>query len=128
MEYSEITEAIIGCAFKVFNAMGFGYLESVYEKCLMIELEETGLQAMPQVPIPVTYRGRSIGNFVADILVNNVVVVELKSIRTLERSHEAKLVSYLVSTGKPVGSLINFGEMGVQVKRKVRQLKSISIQ
>ena len=108
--------------------MGFGYLESVYEKCLMLELEEAGLNAAAQVPIPVAYRGRTVGNFVADLLVNDVVVVELKSVRTIERSHEAQLVSYLVSTGKPVGLLINFGETGVQVKRKVRQLTSHSIQ
>ncbi len=122
MEYGEITEAIIGCAFRVFNGMGFGYLESVYEKCLLIELEEAGLPAEPQVSIPVEYHGRSVGNFIADILVRDTVIVELKSVRTLERSHEVQLVSYLVSTGKPVGLLINFGETGVQIKRKVRQL------
>ena len=122
LEHSDITEAIIGRSFKVFNSMGFGYLESVYERCLLIELEEAGLQASPQVAIPVTYRGRTVGNFVADILVNDVVIVELKSVRTIERSHEAQLVSYLVSTGKPVGLIVNFGETGVQIKRKVRQL------
>lgn len=122
LEHSELTESIIGCAYRVFNAMGFGYLESVYERCLLIELEESGIHAEYQVPIPVEYRGRVVGKFVADVLFQDTVIVELKSVRTLERSHEMQLVSYLVSTGKPVGLLINFGETGVQVKRKVRQL------
>ncbi len=122
MEYAELTEPVIGCAFKVFNTLGFGYLESIYEKCMMIELAETGLKAAAQVAIPVEYRGQNVGNFVADIVVNDIVVVELKSVRALEKSHEVQLVSYLVSTGKPVGLLINFGETGVQIKRKARQL------
>lgn len=122
MEHAELTETIIGCAFKVFNAMGFGYLESVYEKCLLIELQDAGLRVVQQVPISVEYKGHAVGNFVADSVVENTVIVELKSVQLLSRSHEVQLVNYLVSTGKPVGLLINFGENGVKVKRKVRQL------
>jgi len=122
MEYESLTEKIIGCAYRVYNRMGFGYLESVYEKCMLIELERAGLQAGAQVPIGVNYDGVPVGDFVADIVVDNVAIVELKSVRQMNRMFEVQLVNYLVATGKPVGLLINFGEERVEVKRKVRVL------
>lgn len=124
MEHDILTEKIIGCAYSVYNSMGFGYLESVYEKCMLIELEQSGLSARPQQPIEIYYKGIPVGNFMADILVENLVIVELKSVRTLVPGHEAQLVNYLVATGKPVGLLLNFGERKVEVKRKVRTLDS----
>ncbi len=120
MEYERLTEKIIGCAYEVYNQMGFGFLESVYEKCLMIELERNGLKAEVQKPIAVSYRETPVGDFVADIIVEDTVIVELKSVRALNRYHEAQLVNYLVATGKPVGLLLNFGEEKVEVKRKAR--------
>jgi len=123
MEQKEITEKIIGCAYKVYNRMGFGYLESVYEKCLMIELQKMDLKLENQKPITVYYDEEIVGDFIADILVNNEIIVELKSVRTLNKKHEAQLVNYLVSTGKNIGLLINFAEQEVQVKRKIRILK-----
>lgn len=122
MEYKELTEKIIGCAYRVYNKMGFGYLESVYEKCMLIELRKAGLDTDSQKPIRVQYDGEVVGDFIADILVNDTVLLELKSVRKLVEAHEVQLVNYLVATGKPVGLLINFGETQVGVKRKVKDL------
>jgi GxxExxY protein len=102
--------------------MGFGFLESVYEKCLLLELAKSGLKAVSQQPITVRYEGNVVGEFVADIIVENDIVVELKSVRMISKVHEAQLVNYLVATGKPVGLLLNFGEQKVEVKRKVKEL------
>jgi GxxExxY protein len=122
MEYKELTEKIIGCAYRVYNRMGFGYLESIYEKCMLIELRKAGLDTESQQPIRVQYDGEVVGDFIADILVNDTVILELKSVRKLVEAHEVQLVNYLVATGKPVGLLINFGETKVGVKRKVKDL------
>ncbi len=118
MEFELVTKKIIGCAFRVYNQMGFGFLESVYEKCMMLELDRVGLNATAQQPIQVQYDGKVVGEFVADIVVDDIVIVELKSVRHLNKVHEAQLVNYLVATGKPVGLLLNFGEEKVEVKRK----------
>ena len=123
MEYQELTKNIIGCAYRLYNKMGFGFLESVYEECLLIELRKAGLRAESQKPITVFYDGEIVGEFVADIVVEDIVILELKSVRQIAKAHEAQLVNYLVATGIPVGLLINFGEYKVEVKRKVRSLK-----
>ena len=122
MEHGEITEAIIGCAFKVYNRMGYGFLESVYEKCLAIELERAGLQVSTQTPITVYYEGIDVGHFVADLLVQDTVIVELKSVRAINTAHEVQLVNYLTATGKPVGLLLNFAERKAEGVRKIRTL------
>ena len=122
MEYGELTEKIIGCAFRVYNKMGFGFLESVYEKCLLIEMRKAGLDTESQKPITVYYDGEVVGEFLADIVVNGVVIIELKSVRRIIRAHEVQLVNYLVATGKPVGLILNFGERKVEIKRKVKDL------
>ena len=122
MKYQELTEKIIGCAYRVYNTMGFGFLESVYEKCLLIELKKEGLKAESQKPITVYYRGEVVGEFVADIIVEDTIIVELKSVRRIINAYEIQLVNYLVATGKDVGLIVNFGESKVQIKRKVRQL------
>ena len=122
MAFRELTEAIIGCAYRVYNTMGHGFLESVYEKCLLIEFHKTGLRVESQKPIEVHYEGEVVGEFVADLLLEDEVIVELKAVRQLSPIHEAQLVNYLVATGKPVGLLLNFGETRVDVKRKIREL------
>ena len=122
MEHKELTEKIIGCAYRVYNRMGFGFLESVYEKCMLIELRKAGLDTESQKTIRVQYDGEVVGDFVADILVHDTVILELKSVRKLVEAHEVQLVNYLVATGKPVGLLINFGEIRVEVRRKVKDL------
>ena len=122
MEYKDITETVIGCAYRVYNKMGFGFLESVYEKCLLIELRKTGLDTESQKAITVYYDGEIVGEFVADIIVNDTIILELKSVRRVSRAQEVQLVNYLVATGKPVGLILNFGERKVEIKRKVKDL------
>src|SRR3989337_4405835 len=123
MEFKELSEKVIGCAYQVFNKMGFGFLESVYEKCLLIELRKAGMDAESQKPITVYYDGEIVGEFVADIIVNDTIILELKSVRRVVKAHEVQLVNYLVATGKPIGLILNFGESKVEVKRKVKDLK-----
>ena len=122
MEDTELKKKIIGCAFKVYNKLGFGFLESVYEKSLLFELQREGLHAKAQEPIKVYYDNMVVGDFVADIIVNNKVLVELKSVIKLNKAHEVQLVNYLTATKIDIGLLINFGEEKVEVKRKVREL------
>lgn len=121
MIVDDLTEKIIGCAYTVYNKMGFGFLESVYEKCLQIEFAKQGLKAEFQKPIRVLYDGVCVGDFIADILVEDKIIVELKSVTQLNKIHEAQLVNYLVATGLDIGLLINFGEAKVEVKRKYRK-------
>ncbi len=128
MEHSELTERIIGCAYEVFNTLGAGFLESVYERSLLIELRHAGLDARAQVPLTVYYREEAVGQFFADIVVNQTVIVELKALEALCKAHEVQLVNYLVATGMPVGLLINFGPERVEVRRKVRELNPPSCQ
>ncbi len=124
MQYEQITEKVIGCTYRVYNKMGFGFLESVYEKCLLIELRKMGLEVESQKAITVYYDEEEVGQFVADLLVEGEVIVELKSVRRLIEAHEVQLVNYLVATGKEVGLLLNFGAEEVEVKRTVRTLKN----
>ena len=125
VQYENVTEKIIGCAYRVYNRMGFGFLESVYEKCLLVELRKAGLSVEAQKPITVHYDNEVVEEFIADLVVEGEVIVELKSARRLVEAHEVQLVNYLVATGKDVGLLLNFGEGKVEVKRKVRTLEKI---
>ena len=102
--------------------MGFGFLESVYEKCMAIELKKAGLNADFQFPILVHYDNQLVGEFVADIFVEKSIIIELKSVRQIAKAHEVQLVNYLVAIRTDVGLLLNFGEQKVEVKRKVRVL------
>ncbi len=124
MLHDDLTGKIIGAAYKVYNTMGFGYLESVYRKCMVIELQKLGLDVREHYPIKVHYEGHPVGDFEADLFVEEKVMVELKSIRTINPIHEVQLVNYLKATGVDLGLLINFGEQKVEVKRKVRELPS----
>tara|TARA_B100002003_G_C13707664_1_gene355355 strand:+ start:38 stop:448 length:411 start_codon:yes stop_codon:yes gene_type:complete len=123
MEYSELTEKIIGCAYSVYNKMGFGYLESVYEKCMLIELRKAGLKVESQKSLTVFYENETVGEFIADIIVNDTIILELKSAKQIIKAHEVQLVNYLVATGKPVGLILNFSESKVEVKRKIKDLE-----
>jgi len=120
MNIDELIRKVIGCAYNVYNKMGFGYQESVYENCLRIEFRKHNLKIEFQKPIKVYYDDENVGDFVADLLVENVLIVELKSVVNLNKIHEAQLVNYLVATGIDDGLLINFGEQEVEVKRKFR--------
>jgi len=123
MEYEELTEKVIGCAYRVYNKMGFGFLESVYEKCILIELRKANLDAEAQKRITVYYDKQIVGEFVADIIVDDKLILELKSVRQIVKAHEVQLVNYLVATGKPIGLILNFGERKVEVKRKIKELR-----
>jgi GxxExxY protein len=118
----EITDQIIGCSFKVHKTLGEGFLEKVYENSLMIELEKCGLKARQQIPVSVSYEGRVVGEYFADILVEDCIVCELKATQVLAKEHEVQLVNYLVATGLDTGLLINFGK-SVTVKRKFREYR-----
>ena len=122
MEYRELTEKIIGCAYRIYNRMGFGFLESVYKKCMLIELCRADLEAEAEKPITVYYENEVVGEFIADIIVNDTIILELKSIRRIIRAHEVQLVNYLIATKKPVGLILNFGERKVEIKRKIKDL------
>jgi GxxExxY protein len=101
----------------VHNTLGFGFLEKVYENSLVIELENNGVKAEQQKAVKVLYDGKPVGDYVADVIVKEDVIVEVKSVCTLAKEHEVQLVNYLKATGKPRGLLINFGR-SVDVKRK----------
>ena len=124
MKHEEITETIIGCAYTVYNTLGFGFLESVYEKSLIVELTKAGLSVKSQEPINVYYANEVVGDFIADIIVESSVIIELKSIQRLVQVHEVQLVNYLVATHIDIGLLINFSPDGVVIKRKFRQPNS----
>ncbi len=106
--------------------MGFGFLESIYEKCLMIELKRAGLNSEAQKSIKVFYDDEVVGDFKADILVENCVILELKSVKRIIKEHEVQLVNYLTATKKNIGLLLNFSIGKVEVKRKVRDLSLIN--
>jgi GxxExxY protein len=120
MEEQELTEKIIGCAMKVHRTLGCGFLESVYQRALLHELKKAGLQAVGQVPLKVMYDGEVVGDFFADIVVENKVIVENKALEALCTAHEAQVVNYLAATQLNVGLLFNFGAPKLEFKRKHR--------
>ncbi len=118
MKHKDLTGKIIECAFKVHNNLGFGFLENVYKNALMIELHKAGLKAEKEKRIQVHYYGQPIGDYAADIIVEDMVILELKSVKELHPAHEVQLTNYLKATGIEVGLLINFGE-SVTIKRRI---------
>lgn len=112
-----LTEKIIGCAFKVSNTLGPGFLEKVYENALAHELRKSGLEFRQQYPVSVLYDGAIVGEFLTDLLVNEQVVVELKASKNLDDAYLAQCLNYLKATGLPLCLLINFGTPRVQIKR-----------
>jgi GxxExxY protein len=118
LHYEFLTEQIIGAAYKVHNKLGHGFLEKVYENALAIELIKAGLDVEQQKPVNVYYEGIQVGHYYADILVNVLVILELKAADSLIVDHEAQLIHYLRSSEYEVGLLINFGTK-VSIKRKI---------
>jgi GxxExxY protein len=117
-KHADITGKVIGAFFKVYNTLGYGFNEKVYENALAIELRKAGLKAVKQQEIVVFYDGEDVGDYRADIIVNDVVIVELKAARELAEEHEAQLLNYLKATTIEVGLLLNFG-VKAEHKRKV---------
>ena len=116
-QHRELTDAIICCFYTVYNTLGFGFLEKVYENALLLELANRGIMATAQWPISVYYGGSSVGEYIADILVEGKVIVEVKAAKQLAPEHEAQLLNYLKATEIEVGLLLNFGPQP-QVKRR----------
>ena len=118
-ELNRLTERIIGCAFNVSNTLGCGFLEKVYENSLMIELTKNGLEAKQQVPIEVTYDGFIVGDYTADILVEDKVILELKAVKELDDIHFAQCINYLKGTNLYVCLLLNFAKTRLEIKRLI---------
>jgi GxxExxY protein len=118
MKHEELTGKIIEAAYKVHNTLGFGFLENVYQNALSIELSKLGIQHEKEQTIKVYYDENIVGDYKADIVVEEKVILELKSVKELHQAHEAQLVNYLKATGMEVGLLINFGK-SVEIRRKV---------
>ncbi len=116
-QYKELTEQIIKCAFEVHNILGIGFLEKVYENALVIELYKNGLKTDIQKPISVNYKNENVGEYLADIVVEGKVIIEIKAVEKIIDIHELQLKNYLKATKIEIGLLINFGRSLV-VKRK----------
>ena len=119
MTIDEITEKVIGAAFKVSNTLGVGFLEKVYENALAIELRKAGLVVEQQRPVKVYYEGAVVGDYMADVVVEREVLLELKTAKAIEEPHKAQVLNYLKATGLHVGLLLNFGTPRLGVKRLV---------
>jgi len=122
MEINHLTRSVIGCAFKVHNVLGPGFLEKVYENSLKLELQKLGINVHQQVKLPVWYEGERVGLYFPDLWIEGQLIVEIKAIVSLAPVHEMKLIHYLCATGVDNGLLINFGDT-VQIKRKFREYK-----
>ena len=121
MKHEEQTHKIIACAYKVYNTLGFGFLESIYHKAMLIELAKAGLRAEFEKPLKVYYNEEVVGDFSVDIFVEDEIIVELKSVERMVKAHEVQVVNYLSALNKEIGLLINFGLNRVEVKRKYRK-------
>jgi GxxExxY protein len=121
----EITKKILGACFEVIKELGSGFLESVYEKALLIALREKGLKAVSQAPIAVIFRNQIVGEFFADILVEDQVIIELKVAKSLMPEHLAQVINYLRATGLETGLLINFGNQKLEYRRLNNKTESL---
>ena len=109
LKHSETTEKIIGAFYAVYNELGPGFLESVYQRSMTIALQDLGLKAECEPPVAVWFRGQQVGDFRADLCVENVILLELKTARSIDPAHEAQIMHYLRATQYEVGLLLNFG-------------------
>jgi len=114
-----ISRRVIGCAFTVSNTLGAGFLESVYQNALCVELADQGIAFECQAPLQVLYKDRVVGNFIADLVVERSLLVELKALKLLTSDHEAQIMNYLRVTGLSVGLLLNFGAPKLEIRRVV---------
>jgi len=119
MNINEITYKINGAVYEVFRVLGHGFLEKVYENALMVELQRIGLKAQRQVAIKVDYKGIEVGNYFADLVVEEKIILELKAVESLQKIHEAQILNYLKATNYTIGLLVNFYYPKAQIKRFV---------
>ena len=116
--YQDLTSQIISCFYRVYNKLGFGFLEKVYENSLLIELTNNGLRVDRQKPINVYYDDKLVGEYFADLMVDDKVIIELKAAESLIEEHELQLINYLKATNIEVGLLLNFGKKP-EIRRKI---------
>ena len=121
MDIDRLSYDVIGAAMRVHSFFGDGYLEDVYKNALLVELKDLGFETKSEVAIPVDYKGVRVGDYRADIIVANCLILELKAVSTLNKKHEAQLVNYLTATGIDDGILLNFGAFSLQYKHKYRK-------
>ncbi len=119
-EHDPLSEAVIGCVFRVANGLGSGFLEKVYENALLHELRKAGLQARQQVSVSVQYDGQNVGDYIGDVVVEGRLLLELKACKALEDVHLAQCLNFLKATGIPTCLLINFGTPKPQIRRVSR--------
>lgn len=124
LKHEQITRTVLGCAFEVSNELGAGFLESVYEKALLLALRQKGLSAVAQHAVKVMFRGECVGDFYADIFVEDKVIVELKTVKAIAPEHQAQIINYMNATGIEVGLLINFGNPKLEYRRFTRSKES----
>ena len=122
-EQYDLAGKVIGFAMKVHSTLGSGFLETVYQSALALELRRAGLRVEAEKPVSVRYEGELVGAFIADLLVNDVLIVETKAVQMLAKIHEVQLVNYLVATGIDEGLLLNFGAERLEFKKKFRRPK-----
>ena len=122
--YEELTSKVIASFYKVYNTLGFGFLEKVYENALMIELRNNGFEVEKQKPINVQYYNKIVGEYFADLIVEDKVILELKAAEALVQEHELQLINYLKATEIEVGLLLNFGKKP-EIRRKIFSNKSV---
>jgi GxxExxY protein len=123
MKYQELSEQVLGCAFAVMRELGTGFLESVYHRSLAQALSERGLRVEFQKPLEVFFRNKVVGNYIADLVLEDVVVIELKVAKTLTSEHLAQVINYLKATRLEVGILLNFGNPKIEYRRLTRDHK-----
>ena len=116
---NSISEKIIGCAFQVSNTLGTGFLEKVYQNALFIELVDSGLQVEKEKAITIHYKEKVVGEYFADLLINQQIIIEIKAVQSLNEIHQAQLLNYLKATKLHLELLINFGTSKVQIKRMI---------
>ena len=114
---NELTHKVIGCAYKVGNVLGCGFREKVYENAMVHEFRKAGLKVEPQKQFTIYYDGAIVGEYCADIVVEDLVIIEIKAVKAFDEVHSAQCLNYLLATGLPVCLLINFGRTKVDVKR-----------
>jgi len=117
----QLTELVIGCAFKVSNGLGPGFLEKVYENAMALEIRSAGLDVIQQYPVSVHYSGEVVGEYIVDLFVDRRLIVELKVVKGIDSIHLAQCINYLKATGHTVGLLMNFAKPRLEYKRLVHQ-------
>jgi len=118
--YKDLSYKIVGLAMQVYNKLGYGFLEKVYENALMVLFQREGIQAKQQAPIAVYFEGEVVGDYYADILVEDKIILELKSVEEIINAHRSQVLNYLKATRLPLAIILNFGKNGLEHERLVQ--------